>query len=206
MKLNCIVIQFAKFPRFGGVKTRLKPLLGDEGCYELHQQLVKRVNTNLSESEFFNVLAVDQLGDQPLINELAKLNSLLLQEGEDLGERMKNAMHWGLQRAEKVIIVGSDCPVIKKSHLNLVNEKLNTNSHVFIPAEDGGYVLIACTEVTPEIYQGVSWGTEFVMQQTRDKLALSGQNTYYCESLWDVDRPEDYQRLMEVFKHWPNDE
>ena len=206
MKLDCIVIQFAKFPRVGGVKTRLKPLLGDDGCYQLHQQLVKRVNENLSESDFFNVLAVDQLGDQPLINELAKSSCLLLQEGEDLGERMKNAMHWGLKRAEKVIIVGSDCPLINTSHLNLVAEKLNDNSHVFISAEDGGYVLIACTKVVPEIYQGVSWGTEKVMQQTREKLEQAKQETYYCESLWDVDRPEDYKRLMEVFTHWPNDE
>lgn len=205
MKLDCIVIQFAKFPRLGGVKTRLKPLLGDDGCYQIHQQLVRRVNENLSESDFFNVLAVDQLGDQALINELAKSNCLLLQEGKDLGERMKNAMHWGLKRAEKVIVVGSDCPLINQSHLKIVNEKLNTNSHVFIPAEDGGYVLIACTKVVSDIYQGVSWGTEKVMQQTREKLALAEQETHYCESLWDVDRPEDYQRLMEFFPHWPSE-
>jgi len=204
MKLDCIVIQFAKFPRLGGVKTRLKPLLGDDGCYELHQQLVKRVNENIRESGFFNVLAIDQLGEHSLTNELAKSNCLLLQEGDDLGERMKNAIVWGLQKAKKVIIVGSDCPVIKESHLNLVSEKLNSNTHVFIPAEDGGYVLIACTQVSPEIFKGVSWGSDMVMQQTCEKLINARQQTFYCDPLWDVDRPEDYQRLKQVFCHWPN--
>ena len=204
MKLDCIVIQFAKYPRLGGVKTRLKPLLGDEGCYLLHQQLLKQVNANINDSGFFNVLALDQLGEHPVVNELAMKNCLILQEGNDLGERMKNAMHWGLKRAEKVIIVGSDCPMIKAQHLNLITEKLNSASHAFIPAEDGGYVLIACTQVLPEIFEGIAWGTEHVMQQTRDKLQQAKQSAFYAEPLWDVDRPEDYHRLKQNFVNWPN--
>ena len=204
MKLDCIVIQFAKFPRLGGVKTRLKPLLGDDGCYELHQQLLTQVNKNIYESGLFNVLAIDQLGEQETIQKLATQNCLLLQVGVDLGERMKNAMLWGLKRANKVIIVGSDCPVIKTPHLLEVIEKLNTAKHVFIPAEDGGYVLIACTEVLPSIFENMPWGTDQVMAKTRDKLQNAQQSARYCEPLWDVDRAEDYHRLIKFYPKWPN--
>ncbi len=204
MKLECMVIQFAKYPRKGEVKTRLKPLLEDDGCYQLHQQLLTKVNENLRASGIFNVLALDQLGQHESIDQIATRSCLLLQQGSDLGERMKNALHWGLEKAHKVIIVGSDCPVIKPSHLQEVVEKLNSNDHVFIPAEDGGYVLIAATEVFAPIFENMPWGGDQVMVQTRDKLSKAKKAVSYLSSLWDVDRPDDYQRLVQLYPHWPN--
>ena len=204
MKLDCLLIQFAKFPRLGGVKTRLKPLLQDDGCFQLHLELMSCVNENLKASGIFQILSIDQLGQYDTINQLAGHTPILLQQGDDLGERMQHALAWGLQRAKKVIIVGSDCPVIKAQHLKLITEKLNSASHAFIPAEDGGYVLIACTQVLPEIFEGIAWGTEHVMQQTRDKLQQAKQSAFYAEPLWDVDRPEDYHRLKQNFVNWPN--
>ncbi|MEH6347953.1 MAG: TIGR04282 family arsenosugar biosynthesis glycosyltransferase [Bermanella sp.] len=204
MKLDCMVIQFAKYPRKGEVKTRLKPLLEDDGCYQLHQQLLTKVNENIRKSGIFNVLALDQLGQHEAVDNIASHSCLLLQQGLDLGERMKNALHWGLERAHKVIIVGSDCPVIKPSHLQEVAEKLNSSDHVFIPAEDGGYVLIAANEVFSPIFENMPWGGDQVMVQTRDKLSKANKTVLYLSSLWDVDRPDDYQRLTQLYPHWPN--
>ncbi len=204
MKLDCMVIQFAKYPRKGEVKTRLKPLLEDDGCYELHQQLLTKVNENVRESGIFNVLALDQLGQHETVDSIASHSCLLLQQGSDLGERMKNALRWGLERAHKVIIVGSDCPVIKPSHLQEVIEELNSHDHVFIPAEDGGYVLIAATEVFAPIFENMPWGGDQVMAKTRDKLSKAKKTVSYLSSLWDVDRPDDYQRLMQLYPQWPN--
>ncbi len=204
MKLDCMVIQFAKYPRKGEVKTRLKPLLEDDGCYQLHQQLLTKVNENIRKSGVFNVLALDQLGQHESIDNIARHSCLLLQQGLDLGERMKNALHWGLERAHKVIIVGSDCPVINQEHLQEVAEKLNSSDHVFIPAEDGGYVLIAAKEVFSPIFENMPWGGDQVMVQTRDKLSKANKTVLYLSPLWDVDRPDDYKRLMQLYPHWPN--
>ncbi len=206
MKLDCLVIQFAKFPRLGEVKTRLRPLLQDEGCYQFHLELMTHTNQTLNISGLFNMLALDQLGQHELINALAKTTPLILQEGNDLGAKMKNAMAWGLDRASKVIIIGSDCPVLTPQHFKEVQESLNINDHVFIPAEDGGYVLIAATQVFSNIYENIDWGTQNVMQQTKAALTAGNKKATYLSPLWDIDRPEDYQRLMLQFPNWPDSE
>ncbi len=203
MKLDCLLIQFAKFPRLGGVKTRLKPLLQDDGCFQLHLELMSCVNENLKASGIFQILSIDQLGQHDTINQLAGHTPILLQQGDDLGERMQHALAWGLQRAKKVIIVGSDCPVLNAEHLQIVRNKLDEHDHVFIPAEDGGYVLIASTECFSPIFHGIPWGCDQVLKQTRDKLLKGGKNVGYLPPLWDVDRPEDYKRLLTVFPDWP---
>lgn len=194
--LDCIVIQFAKFPRLGGVKTRMQPFLTPQQSLDLHIRLLTHVNRTLHESDVFEVLALDQLGEHPVIDALAVHTPIILQKGEDLGARMKNALSWGLTKAKKVIIVGSDCAALTSSHLQLVSEQLNAYSHVFIPAEDGGYVLIAATQCTNEIFGNIDWGTDKVMGQTRE--ILTNRNVSFSEfsALWDVDRPEDYQRLL----------
>lgn len=194
--LDCIVIQFAKFPRLGGVKTRMQPFLSPEQSLELHVRLLSHVNRMLCESEVFQILALDQLAEHPVLNTLAEQTPIILQRGDDLGERMKNALNWGLTKAQKVIIVGSDCAALTASHIQQVAVQLDTHSHVFIPAEDGGYVLIAATECNQEVFQNVDWGTHKVMAQTRDILDKANIRFSQLPALWDVDRPEDYQRLL----------
>jgi glycosyltransferase A (GT-A) superfamily protein (DUF2064 family) len=40
------------------------------------------------------------------------------------------------------------------------------------------------------------WGENSVMTATRARLASLGWRWHELETLWDVDRPEDYQRLV----------
>ncbi|MEY8263880.1 MAG: TIGR04282 family arsenosugar biosynthesis glycosyltransferase [Bermanella sp.] len=203
MKLECMVIQFAKFPRLGGVKTRLKPLLEDEGCYQLHLELMQWVNANLHASGIFTFLSLDQLGHHSVIDELAKHNPILLQQGQDLGQKMQHAMRWGLTRAKQVIIVGSDCPQLSTQHLQQVRAGLQDHDHVLIPAEDGGYVLIASSECFAPVYAGIAWGSGQVLEQSKRKLQLGNKKLCLLPELWDVDRPADYRRLLSLYPSWP---
>lgn len=204
MKLDCIVIQFARFPQLGAVKTRLQPTLGEQSCYELHQHLVKHVHDNVKHSGYFQVLSLNQLGSNALVESLALTTPIILQQGEDLGARMQNAIEWGLNKAKKVIIIGSDCVVLKKSHIERVVDQLNTHSHVLIPAEDGGYVLLGTTENYDAIFEGIEWGTDEVLLKTKRALESGNKKAEYLPPLWDVDRAEDYERLLDTLSGWPN--
>jgi glycosyltransferase A (GT-A) superfamily protein (DUF2064 family) len=66
---------------------------------------------------------------------------------------------------------------------------------VVIPAEDGGYVLIGSRQPQPALFDGMTWGIETVMAETRRRLAQHGLTSRELPSLWDVDRPEDLVRL-----------
>jgi rSAM/selenodomain-associated transferase 1 len=202
MKLDCIIIQFARLPELGKVKTRLHSELGEEGCLNLHKQLVTFVHNNIKASGYFQILALDALGSEQTINKLAKHTPVILQQGDDLGAKMHNAIEWGLSKAKKVIIIGSDCAVLNKIHFDQVVELLNDSSHVFIPAEDGGYVLVAATESYQPIFLGINWGTSQVMEKTKQALQSGNKKATYMPLLWDVDIAADYHRLLQVFPNW----
>jgi rSAM/selenodomain-associated transferase 1 len=204
MKLDCIVIQFARFPKLGGVKTRLHPELGKEGCLPFYLELVRHVHDQVKQSGLFHVIALDDTGTDPLMNELMKTTPMILQYGNDLGERMHNAIAWGLTKANKVIVIGSDCVVLNQAHLKSVVNELEDHSHVFIPAEDGGYVLVAATQSYGDIFTDIEWGTNIVMDKTKAAIMAGNKKAAYLPLLWDVDRPEDYRRLLEQFPNWPN--
>lgn len=198
-KLDCLVIQFAKFPVKGNVKTRLQPLLGEDGCYEFHQRLTRHMAQQLVQSKFFSVLALDQLQAHNMLSEPLNDLPIILQKGDTLGERMMNAMTWGFSHAHKVLIVGSDAPILNETYLLKASNALDTHSHVFYPAEDGGYVMIGATLIEPSIFKNIPWGTQDVMAMTQARLNTSSHTVAYLETLWDVDVAEDFSRCEQVF-------
>jgi hypothetical protein len=64
------------------------------------------------------------------------------------------------------------------------------------PAEDGGYVLLGLRRMDKRLFEDMAWGTDRVLDQTRERLAVLGWRWQELETLWDVDRPEDLERLM----------
>ena len=68
---------------------------------------------------------------------------------------------------------------------------------MFVPAEDGGYALIGLTRPQPRLFADIAWGSAQVMAQTRDRLRECNLRWRELETLWDVDRPEDYHRLQQ---------
>ena len=68
------------------------------------------------------------------------------------------------------VIIGSDCPALTPDILAAAFDSFKTSPVVFGPATDGGYYLIGLTQLVPEIFQGVAWGTETVLAQSRQIL------------------------------------
>ena len=120
---------------------------------------------------------------------------LVRQEGKDLGARMALAFERTLAEEAALIVIGSDCPALKASHLRAAADALAQHDAVLIPAEDGGYVLIGLALPIAQLFEGVDWGSAAVMRQTRDRLAAANVTSVELPALWDVDRPEDYARL-----------
>ena len=69
---------------------------------------------------------------------------------------------------------------------------------VFVPAEDGGYVLLGMKKPNAFLFQNVDWGSESVMQQSRERLNLNRVSFKELKVCWDVDRLEDYQRYLKL--------
>jgi rSAM/selenodomain-associated transferase 1 len=122
---------------------------------------------------------------------------LAAQAEGDLGARMHAAFERALVASPRVLIVGSDCPALTARHLRHADRALHDGADaVFVPCEDGGYALIGLARADRRLFEDIAWGGEAVMASTRERLAALGWQWRELETLWDVDRPEDYERLV----------
>lgn len=199
---SALTLVFAKAPRAGKVKTRLIPLLGAEGAAALHRQLIHRTLAMACDAGLgpVELHAAPDVHDAHLQECAQRFGvALLPQRGRDLGERMRNAFDDGLARHGRVLIIGTDCPVLATQHLRDANAALEQgNDAVLIPAEDGGYTLIGLTRCDERLFEDITWGSDQVLAATRERLRLLKWRWHELETLWDIDRPGDYRRWSEL--------
>ena len=195
------VIVFAKAPEPGAVKTRLVPVLGAEGAAALHAELVQRTLETMRAASFerLQLHCAPGVAD-PFFGLCADRYGVALepQAAGDLGVRMRCAFDTALATHSRALLTGTDCPALSLRHLRQAETALRDGADaVFVPCEDGGYALIGLRRVDESLFNGITWGGPDVMAQTRARLQTLGWKWRELEFLWDVDRPEDYQRLVE---------
>lgn len=191
---NVLLIQFAREPLPGQVKTRMLPELSPEQACELHRELVLWTSGTLARAGVGTVeLAVAGSTSSPLFQHCLGLgvSAISRQSGRDLGERMYRSMASGLERYEKVILVGSDAPQIDSGYLQNAVEALENVDVVLGPAEDGGYVLIGANRLQPDWFEQVAWSSASVYKDTVAQLEATGASWHALSVMRDIDRPED---------------
>lgn len=134
----------------------------------------------------------------PSFMALAQNGVVLREQGDGgLGERMHRALSQAVLAGEFAVLIGSDCPSLTPDDLRSAAQALHQGADVaFVPAEDGGYVLIAARTCSRRLFDDIAWGTDSVMAQTRSRLRELGQTWKELAPRWDIDRPEDYERLL----------
>jgi rSAM/selenodomain-associated transferase 1 len=193
------VALLARAPVAGHVKTRLIPRLGAELAAELHVRMVHHTLATLALARVGPVeLWCGADGDRSLFEACRRKLGvpLHMQPEGDLGQRMSAIAVQVLARAKGVIMVGTDAPSIQPGDLVEAGQALADGHDAVVgPAEDGGYYLIGLTRHAPELFAGIDWGTPAVLMQTRVRLLGLRWRTHELQVRWDVDTPEDYDRL-----------
>jgi rSAM/selenodomain-associated transferase 1 len=189
----------ARAPVAGFAKTRLIPLLGAERAAALAARLIERAAQTASQATPGGVTlwATPDEG-HPLFGQLAMRHGLALrrQREGDLGSRMNEAI---AAANGPILVIGTDCPGITAEHLRKAADILRRRRDaVLFPAEDGGYGLIGMRMPHAGVFEGVEWGTARVLGQTRRRLKELGLAWEESVQVWDLDRPEDMERLSEI--------
>lgn len=188
---------FAKAPIPGYAKTRRISVLGAEGAADLQARLVRRtVQTALASSLRPITLWCAPDTTHELFVSLHRSNEidLRVQVDSDLGTRMLAAFEQ-LTKRGPALLIGADCPALSVRHLDQCASALREGiDAVFIPAEDGGYVLIGLRQPHRALFDGIAFGTNAVMRETRGRLSELGLRAFEADSLWDIDTSSDYQR------------
>ena len=197
------VAVFARAPVAGAAKTRLMPALGAQGAARLQRQLTLRVLRTAWQAALGPVTLWCAPDEQHRFFRALRRSTGVecrAQPAGDLGARMLHAFRQHCARGQ-LLLIGTDCPALAADHLRAAARALcEGDDAVFLPAEDGGYVLIGLRRPQPALFDGIAWGTGSVMEETRARLRAAGATWREPATLWDVDRPADLQRLAALWR------
>ena len=213
------LIIFSRYPEPGQTKTRLIPALGARGAAQLHQQMAElMIQTARSLSLTLSLDIQVWFTGGTLAQMQTWLGSHLTyftQQGATLGDRLQAALAqvfgalpnpFDTQDQEKtttglcpsVVIIGTDCPHITPEILQKAFAWLQDRPScdvVLGPAADGGYYLIGLKQFIPELFCGISWSSDRVLQETLTIAQDLQLTVAQLPILTDIDRPEDLASL-----------
>ena len=190
------LIIFTRYPEPGKTKTRMIPVLGAHGAAQLQRVMTEATLKIAQEVELKRCLSLVIYftgGSLTLMQQwLGKDLTYFVQSQGDLGEKLQSALlDSHNHRISKVVFIGVDCPDLNTEILNQAFADLDTSDVVIGPAVDGGYYLIGLSRFLPELFDGITWGTDVVFTQTQKIAQSLGLVVSYLPILRDVDRPED---------------
>lgn len=184
-KMNRVIL-FTKAPNLNNSKTRLKNFLSKKERLELMRKLIGQ-NYNLIENENqYPIIYYDgEKSDLDFID-----GKKIQQSGNDLGEKMRNAIFDQLNSYNKVVLIGSDLENLSKDHVNNAFVILDQYDVVIAPSIDGGYGLIALKEKL-DIFSDIQYSTPNVLDDTIKKIENLGKSYYLLNPIRDIDTIKD---------------
>ncbi len=198
------IICFTRVPRPGLTKTRLMPLLSGEQCAALHTAFLMDIADvyRASEADLFVSYAPDP-DIQPLRDIFPFASGFFPQQGNDLGERMFNAIAHVLSLGYgSVILTGSDLPLLTPEHISKGFAALKNADIVIGPTSDGGYFLIGMKKPCSAPFNVQGYGGSTVYQSTINAISKAGLTFALAPMCGDVDTPEDLRLFaMEAPAH-----
>lgn len=186
---------FAKEPVAGRVKTRLSPALtSEQACWFYQTSLCETVHRLLAANVSL-VLCYD--GRREWFAEAFPGLPLLAQVGDNLGDRMSNAVQELFRHLDgPVLLAGSDSPDLPLNLLEQVLQALDEKDVATIPCRDGGYVVVGLRRSTTELFAGIPWSTSAVLQATRQTCRRLGLSYAETEEWYDLDEIDDLRQLV----------
>ena len=194
---------FAKYWEPGKVKTRLAKKLGEQLACDVYVTFLQYLLEQFSGFGDQRTVVYTPLESEALFREaVPQAWGMQSQADGDLGVRMQTFFESCCGNANrKNILIGSDTPDLPLEAMQQAADALNDVPVVIGPSADGGYYLIGIRGEVPDIFAGVPWSTEQVLQLTLAKLQQQEVPCRLLPELKDVDELEDLQRLLDILNN-----
>lgn len=189
------LILFVKNPIAGNVKTRLAKTIGNTGAVWVYERLLDYTRELIDTLP--EVTKVVYYGDYVGEGDLWEGYPKALQVAGDLGQRMQAAFEEQfLAGAERVVIIGSDCPELRPEHIRQAYEGMSRTEVVIGPSADGGYYLLGMSKLHATLFENMPWSTAELLDTTLHRLREAGLSYTLLPMLHDLDDWDDYQRAV----------
>jgi hypothetical protein len=191
---------FVKYPYDGLVKTRLAEKTGPRFAAELYKNFVADTLKMLKNlPQHLKIFFDPPDNEENFKTWLGPSHNYVPQQGDDLGQKMKNAFDYVFAEGfSKALVIGSDTPDLPAGFIEAAFGALDSYDTVMGPANDGGYYLLGCSKSSflPEAFEGITWSSHFVRPQTLRILKKHTQKIYLLPLWHDVDTLADLKLLL----------
>ncbi|GJL80745.1 MAG: hypothetical protein DHS20C01_03790 [marine bacterium B5-7] len=193
---------FTRLPVAGGTKTRLIPVLGEQGAASLSRAMLEWTLETLSDNwpgEICIVVAPETDGVTSSLG--FNGNAQTIQRGDNLGDRMLNAIADDTYTTSECprAIIGADVPHVPASTLQDAACRLHSGDNVIGPAIDGGFYFIGMLNASRDLFENVIWGADDVYRRVMDNADRIGMTFYQLPELRDIDTPTDLQLVAREY-------
>lgn len=185
---------FCKPPRAGDVKTRLIPAVGAEGAASLAEAFFRDIWNCVGTLNWAVpvVASTEFLSSQDLQR---PATPVWLQGDGNLGARIERILRRALQQTTFAMAIGADSPDIPSRFFDHAHDAIKSADAVIGPCDDGGFYLLGVRECPSGLLDGIPWSQSRTFASTLKRLRDSGMEVAVIDSWYDVDRPEDLERL-----------
>lgn len=197
MTAQGVICIFAKPPVPGRVKTRLVPVIGEEGAAALARAFIVDSYERVRSITWARlvVATTDPAGMEGILPD----DQELWPQGEgDLGDRMERVLRRALDDgAGYAMIVGTDLPGLPMYNLEQARDALLSGTDAVLgPALDGGFYLIGLSCPPPRgLLADLPWSRTDTLAHTKSRLEDAGLSLAWLDSWFDIDEPKDLERL-----------
>ncbi|WP_257667671.1 TIGR04282 family arsenosugar biosynthesis glycosyltransferase [Parapedobacter tibetensis] len=194
MKQQNMLMIFAKNLIHGKVKTRLAASIGPSAAFEVYKELLQFTTEIARKTTVDKIIFYSEQipPNDGWSDDFAKA----IQQGADLGERMKNAFKAVFQQGyTKAVIIGTDCPMITEAIIVDAFDRLEKNDVVIGPAHDGGYYLLGLKALHEALFDHIQWSTSVVLDETIVSCINNNLSYSLLPVLHDIDEERDLVHL-----------
>ena len=189
LKYNPLVLVFCKNQILGKVKSRLALKIGQKKALIIYSELVNKTASIVNSlSAEVHLYYSDYIEENDNFNPL-KIKKFI-QKGNNLGDRIINALNISFKKFSPVVIIGSDLWKLEISDIEDAFRILKNKNIVIGPSTDGGYYLIGMNYLNTKIFENKNWGQESVLNDTIRDID-DKTNIHLLDEKTDIDTYED---------------
>lgn len=203
LKTTVLILEFAKYPQPGHVKTRLAASLGSEEACRIYDAMAQKTHHELlklqGQGEARVIVYADGASRQKISGWLRGAYNTWLQPEGYLGVRLEYAFCKAFEMGFRTVIaVGTDCPGLTAEKIQEAVGQLKQFDVVIVPATDGGYVLIGTNAFQPDLFRQITWSSSRTLEQTLQRAKVKNISVALLGPETDVDTVEDLKMIEDT--------
>ncbi|WP_300408847.1 TIGR04282 family arsenosugar biosynthesis glycosyltransferase [Lagierella sp.] len=190
------IIFFTRVPLPGKTKTRLLTDFSPQEAARIHKIILTSIFNNILSVDRDIFVYINPMEESEVLKELLNWDRFYPQIGENLNEKMQNAIFEVLDRGyERVILLGSDLIGVTEDYLQKAFDILDTKDIVIGPSEDGGYCLIGMKKKIFCVFDEEKSSHSKVLENLISRIDNDNLSYELLEEIYDVDLTSDFNRV-----------